>query len=167
MLGQEHILRSLQGMTDLRQLLSLCNQENQPAAALIEALFGYEGREDDWLPAACEQLLIWPFFAENPDYIEHGLNGRVLNGTYRHDANQVLIQTLAILAEFRNTGKGRFMNMPSMAAKLYRRRLSTAPNATAPISALSLPSWPPAARITGCWPPLGWVASRRLRRRRH
>ncbi|MCE9782345.1 DUF4132 domain-containing protein [Shewanella algae] len=100
MLSQEHILRSLPGMTDLRQLLSLCNQENQPAAALIEALFGYEGREDDWLPAACEQLLIWPFFAENPDYIEHGLNGQVLNGTYRHDANQVLIQTLAILAEF-------------------------------------------------------------------
>lgn len=101
MLSQEPIIRKAQGINDLRQLVSLCNEENQAPTALIEALFGYTGREDDWLPAICEQLLIWPFFAENPEYIEQGFNGKVLNGAYqRHDPIQVLIQTLAILAEF-------------------------------------------------------------------
>lgn len=97
--NKSFLVRFYNEVTDFRQLIAIFNQNNEDADKIIEDIIHPQIENADDLPFSKDIISIWQFFAENPDYIEMGLKGRLPNAAHYYE-NVVIARSLYLLGLF-------------------------------------------------------------------
>ncbi|EKE69460.1 DUF4132 domain-containing protein [Gallaecimonas xiamenensis] len=89
-------------LTDLRQFIAILDKitDGDGSASLPWFMMSQQWYPARTLPQAVAHLRLWPFFAENPQYIEQGLNNKVYKIDNSVYGNAILEQTLLIMGDF-------------------------------------------------------------------
>lgn len=90
----------LKEISDFRQLCLIYKSHDKNLDDLISSTVFYPYYDTSFTPPEyIEHMALWPFFAENPEYIDSGLNGMI--GSKRHyDENAIIAKTIYFLGQF-------------------------------------------------------------------